>query len=96
MPGKLMDDGKDPDLFEHFSNVAQRIGIYTIFDYASIVRHLVNTWKVPTLALAGNAAAAQEWLCGHAEQVESNGERATAEAAKQPPAKFSWIHDRTV
>lgn len=39
MPGRLMFDGKDPDLFDHFSVVAQRSGVYTVRDYASIVRH---------------------------------------------------------
>src|SRR5688500_10159193 len=36
MPGRLMYDGKDPDLFEHFSLVAQRLGVYTVLDYAAI------------------------------------------------------------
>src|SRR3954471_15423903 len=32
MPGRLMTDGKDPDLFDHFATVAQRIGVYTVED----------------------------------------------------------------
>jgi acyl-[acyl-carrier-protein] desaturase len=46
MPGKLMYDGKDPDLFDHFSVIAQRTGVYTVRDYAAIVRHLVRTWDI--------------------------------------------------
>ena len=32
MPGKLMFDGKDPDLFNHFAIVAQRTCVYTVYD----------------------------------------------------------------
>src|SRR5947207_1473097 len=49
MPGKLMFDGKDPDLFDHFAAVAQRTGIYTIRDYASITDHLLKTWNIAGL-----------------------------------------------
>jgi acyl-[acyl-carrier-protein] desaturase len=82
-------------LFEHFASVAQRLKVYTAFDYASIVRHLVATWKVPTRSVSGKAAAAQEFLCRQAERLESLADYVGAEAAKQPPTKFSWIHDRT-
>jgi acyl-[acyl-carrier-protein] desaturase len=96
MPGRLMDDGKDPDLFEHFSTVAQRLGVYTVYDYAQIVRHLVSTWKIATRSLAGKAAAAQEFLCNQAERLESIAEEVAAEVAKRPPCQFSWIYDRMV
>lgn len=33
MPGHLMHDGRDPQLFTHFSAVSQRIGVYTVSDY---------------------------------------------------------------
>ncbi len=56
MPGRLMFDGKDPDLFDHFAGVAQRLGVYTAADYARIVEHLVATWKVAARAVSGKAA----------------------------------------
>src|SRR5438105_2128653 len=71
MPGRLMNDGKDPDLFDHFATVAQRIGVYTVEDYASIVEHLVKTWDVAHRAVSGKAARAQEFLCKHAEKCRS-------------------------
>lgn len=94
MPGRLMNDGKDPDLFDHFASVAQRMKVYTVYDYAAIIRHLVNTWKVPALTVTGKAAAAQEWLCRQAERMESVAEMVSEDAARQPPTKFAWIHDR--
>jgi acyl-[acyl-carrier-protein] desaturase len=94
MPGRLMSDGKDPDLFDHFAAVAQRLGVYTVHDYAQIIRHLVATWKIASLRLTGKAAAAQESLCAQAERIESVADSVAEEAARQPPARFSWVHDR--
>lgn len=96
MPGKLMFDGKDPDLFEHFSAVAQRIGVYTARDYASILRHLVNTWNVASLSLSGAAAAAQEILCAQAEKIESMVESIMEAVLREPARPFTWVRDRMV
>jgi acyl-[acyl-carrier-protein] desaturase len=95
MPGKLMYDGKDPDLFEHFAATAQRLGVYTVHDYAGIVRHLVDAWKIGHRSLSGKAAKAQDWLCGQAERLESLAEMVADDIAKRPLVPFSWIHGRT-
>ena len=95
MPGRLMFDGKDPDLFDHFSVVAQRLGVYTVADYVSITRHLVDTWDVGARSVTGKAARSQEFLCKHAERIESQAERAAERLAAEPRYPFSWIHDRT-
>ena len=94
MPGALMNDGKDLDLFDHFAAVAQRLSVYTVLDYASIIRHLVATWKIETRSLTGRAASAQDFLCVQAERFESLAEAVMETTAKQPPTKFSWIYDR--
>ena len=94
MPGRLMYDGKDPDLFDHFSVVAQRLGVYTVMDYAGIVRHLVDAWDIAGRSVSGKAARAQEFLCKHAEKVESMAEAVAERVAKEPLVPFSWIHDR--
>lgn len=95
MPGKLMYDGKDPDLFDHFSVVAQRMGVYTVHDYAGIVRHLVDTWSIADRPLTGKAARAQAFLCSHAEQIESRAEGVAERIEQEPRMPFSWIHNRT-
>jgi acyl-[acyl-carrier-protein] desaturase len=94
MPGKLMDDGKDPDLFEHFADVAQRRGVYTVQDYAQIIEHLVTRWKIADLSVSGTAAKAQNYLCRQAERYSRLGEEMAARASARPPVKFSWIYDR--
>ena len=50
MPAHLMYDGQDDNLFEHFSTVAQRLGVYTAKDYADILEFLVERWNVETLS----------------------------------------------
>nr|GFB37791.1 stearoyl-ACP desaturase-like protein 3 [Tanacetum cinerariifolium] len=46
MPAHLMYDGRDDNLFEHFSAVAQSLGVYTAKDHADILEFLVGRWKV--------------------------------------------------
>jgi acyl-[acyl-carrier-protein] desaturase len=88
MPGRLMFDGKDPDLFEHFANV------YTIHDYISIIRHLVTHWKIGTLSVTGKAAAAQDFLCAQGDRLESLSESVIDHVKRQPTVSFSWVNDR--
>ena len=90
MPGRLMYDGKDPDLFDHFSVVAQRLGVYTVRDYADIVRHLVDTWKIGARSVSGKAARAQEFLCKHAERIDAQAEKAASRLAEESRVPVSW------
>jgi len=94
MPGRLMFDGKDPDLFDHFSIVAQRIGVYTVRDYAGIVRHLVDKWALADLQVTGKAARMQDYLCRHAERIEMLADEVERRIAAEPRVPFAWIHDR--
>jgi len=96
MPGRFMDDGSDPDLFDHLEIVAQRIGVYTVHDYASIIEHLVKAWNIAGRAVTGEAARAQDELCRTAERYVRLAGRTAAAIAKQPPRAFSWIRDRNV
>jgi len=32
MPGRFMDDGRDPDMVDHFAIIAERINVYTVRD----------------------------------------------------------------
>ncbi|AWW30479.1 acyl-ACP desaturase [Echinicola strongylocentroti] len=66
MPAVLMGKGgSNPTLFDQFSAITQKIGVYTGWDYARIIDHLVKLWKIETLTgLEGPAAKAQEYLSG--------------------------------
>lgn len=37
MPAELMSDPINPNLYDDFSRVAQKIGVYTAVDYANII-----------------------------------------------------------
>lgn len=93
MPAILMYDGKTSDLFSKFSAVAQSIGVYTARDYADIIDHLVNRWKISALqGLSGAAAEAQDYLCGLGDRYRRLADRISFSGTE----KFSWIFDREV
>ncbi|WP_186753593.1 acyl-ACP desaturase [Echinicola salinicaeni] len=66
MPAVLMGKGgNNPTLFDQFSAITQKIGVYTGWDYARIIDHLVKLWKIESVTgLEGAAAKAQEYLSG--------------------------------
>lgn len=95
MPAALMTDGQDPDIYDKFTTVAQKIGVYTSRDYADIIEHLVARWNVPKLTgLGGEAARAQDYLGGLAERYRKLADRVEKRLAKESPAQFSWIFNR--
>src|SRR5205823_2666444 len=103
MPGRLMYDGKDPDLFDHFAVVAQRSSVYTVHDYAAIIEHLVKTWNVANRQLAdiahpevGAARRAQDWLCRQSEKYLRHADEIAQSLQAQPSVPFSWVNGRKV
>ncbi len=88
MPAILMDNSPADNLFTRFSAITQKTGIYTTFDYAAIIKHLTQLWKVETLTgLSGYAARAQEYLSNLAERY-----RRIAERMKEPEVvKLAWL-----
>ncbi|TVU46527.1 hypothetical protein EJB05_06068 [Eragrostis curvula] len=108
MPGQLMGDnagGEDGgagagSLFDRFSAVAQRAGVYTASDYGDLVEHFVRRWRVAELGdgLSGEGRRAQEYVCGLAPKIRRMEELAHRRAARGEPARasFSWIFDRSV
>ncbi|GBG84496.1 hypothetical protein CBR_g38778 [Chara braunii] len=99
MPAHLMYDGESQTLFDDFSAVAQRLGVYTAADYASILQHLVKRWKVENIpGLSGEAAKAQDFVCKLPSRIVRLAERAESKRAKDElkTARFSWVHNREV
>lgn len=77
MPAVLMDksDGS-PSLFVDFSAITQKIGVYTTWDYARIIEHLVSIWKIETLSgLKDGAARAQDYLSTLANRYKKIADR---------------------
>ena len=51
------------DSFEHFSNAAQRLNIYTSQDYIDIMSRLLKYWKIDQITdLTGEAERARDYL----------------------------------
>ncbi|KAJ0972107.1 hypothetical protein J5N97_020066 [Dioscorea zingiberensis] len=101
MPAHLMSDGQDPHLFEHFSAVAQRLGVYTAGDYADILEFLVGKWKLDSIeGLSAAGRRAQDFVCRLPARIrkmqERADERAKVAAAAPQRVKFSWIFNKEV
>ncbi|KAL3523274.1 hypothetical protein ACH5RR_016108 [Cinchona calisaya] len=97
MPAHLMYDGRDENLFEHFSAVAQRLGVYTAKDYADILEFLVRRWNVEKLTgLSGEGRKAQDYVCGLAPRIRKLEERAQARAKQASTVPFSWVFGKEI
>lgn len=97
MPAHLMFDGRNDNLFEHFSAVAQRLGVYTAKDYADILEFLVGRWKVGDLTgLSCEGRKAQDFVCTLVPRIRRIEERAQGRAKQGGTMRFSWIYDREV
>lgn len=100
MPAELMTDGSDPDLYENFSNVAQRLGVYTALDYADIIDHLVKQWDLENLeGLSSSGEKERDYLCKLPTRYRKLAERSMNKAKKAtedeiPMKSFNWIYGR--
>jgi acyl-[acyl-carrier-protein] desaturase len=73
--------------------VAQKTGVYTATDYASIIAALVAEWKVAGLkGLSAVAEEAQDFLCGLSARYQRLAERIRFAGSE----RFSWIYDREI
>ncbi|XP_068646770.1 stearoyl-[acyl-carrier-protein] 9-desaturase, chloroplastic-like [Aristolochia californica] len=99
MPAHLMYDGRDDNLFDHFSAVAQRIGVYTGRDYSDILEFLVRRWNVEKVTgLSAEGRKAQEYVCNLEPRIRRIVERTEAKSRGKNTAviPFSWVFDRQV
>ncbi len=96
MPARRMDDGGDGDVFSNFAVVAQRLEVYTMRDYADIIAHLVDFWRVGHCKVSGEAARAQDYVCGLSEKYAAKAERFQEIARELPAEPFNWIFRRQV
>ncbi|CAD6218604.1 unnamed protein product [Miscanthus lutarioriparius] len=99
MPGERMTDGRDDNLFDRFSTVAQRAGVYTAADYGDMVEHFVRRWKVAELeGLSGEGRRAQDYVCGLPRKIRRMEELAHDRTAQKEAqsVRISWVFDRPV
>ncbi len=89
MPAVLMGEGgKQPNLYKDFSEITQKVGIYTGWDYARIIEHLVSLWKIEALTgLDAAAAKAQDYLSNLADRYMRLADRMKA----PDEIKLAWL-----
>jgi acyl-[acyl-carrier-protein] desaturase len=83
-------DGTKPGLFGHFSDAAQRIGVYTTEDYIDIMESLLKEWQIDTMTgLDGAAEKARDYVMKLPDRM-----RRIAERMRIPELEyqFSWIN----
>ncbi|AFL83358.1 Fatty acid desaturase [Belliella baltica DSM 15883] len=80
MPAVLMGKGSpNPSLFDQFSAITQKIGVYTGWDYARIIDHLVKLWDIEKLTgLNDVASKAQDYLANLGERYMKVADRMKA------------------
>jgi acyl-[acyl-carrier-protein] desaturase len=100
MPAELMTDGIDKDLYENFSNTAQRLNVYTAIDYAEIIDHLVKIWDLENLeGLSSEGEKERDYLCKLPKRYKKLAERSMNRKVKAtedvvPTKSFNWIYGR--
>ncbi len=92
MPARLMNDGENSSIFEDYSSLAQKLGVYTSLDYADIEEELVENWDIAHIPnCRGESAQAQEYLCSFPDRIRKLANRKTI---APPKNKFSWVFNR--
>ena len=101
MPAEQMTDGINSNLYDDFSAVAQKLGVYTAIDYADIIGHLVKRWDLENIeGLSSEAEKERDYICKLPERYRKLAERSMNKKKKvseeEPERSFSWIYGRTV
>ena len=77
------------EAFENFSNAAQRLGVYTTYDYIDILRKLNVYWEIDKMTnLTDQAEKARDYLMHLPDRMTRIAERI---AIPQDPHKFKWV-----
>ncbi|RWR74627.1 stearoyl-acyl-carrier-protein 9-desaturase, chloroplastic [Cinnamomum micranthum f. kanehirae] len=100
MPGCLMYDGEDGNLFDHYSTVAQQTEVYTANVNVESIEFSVERWNMDKVAagLSGEGRKAQDYICNLSPKLRKLVERSKAKAKGKasPLVAFSWIFNRQV
>ena len=76
--------------FSHFSDAAQRLGVYTTIDYTDILESLIEEWKIAAITGLNDAAEkARDYLMVLPSRFRRIAERATIKAPLD--YEFNWI-----
>jgi acyl-[acyl-carrier-protein] desaturase len=82
--------GAKGSLFDQFSVVAQRTGVYTGFDYVDILKKLNNMWEIDKITgLTQEAERARDWLLKLPVRMQRITERMVVPDTKY---NFKWMN----
>ena len=77
------------ELFDHFSNTAQRIGVYTSQDYIDILESLLEDWDIQNVrSLNENAEKARDYLMALPDRLKRISARIRIPEESYP---FAWV-----
>lgn len=98
MPAHLMYDGENNNLWNEFSGVAEKIGVYTAHDYANIMEHCNKHWNIADMTFKGDAGKSQEYVLKLPDRIRKLAAMADRRKKKAEPkeARISWIFNRPV
>lgn len=76
--------------WSHFSDAAQRIGVYTSMDYTNIMESLIKEWKIGDICgLTGAAEKGRDYLMALPDRFRKISERSSIKAPLD--YRFNWI-----
>merc|ERR1719420_1360275 len=98
MPAHLMYDGENKNLWNEFSGVAERLGVYTAFDYADIMDHCNTHWGIAERTFKGDAGKSQEYVLKLPNRIRKLAEMAERRKKKkaESESRLSWVFNRPV
>ena len=77
------------EAFENFSNAAQRLGVYTTYDYIDILRKLNEYWQIDKFtSLTDDAEKARDYLMALPDRMTRIASRI---AVPQDQHQFKWV-----
>lgn len=92
MPAMYMRESANAagDTFRKFEAVAERTGVYTVFDYIGIIEHLLEAWQAGAkTGLSPEAEAAQDYVCRLPGRHRRIAER--RKPRSEEPLEFTWL-----
>jgi acyl-[acyl-carrier-protein] desaturase len=77
------------ELFKHFSDAAQRIGVYTTIDYIDILENLLKQWNIDKIRdLNDSAEKARDYLMNLPQRLKRISDRIKI---PEKQYEFSWV-----
>ena len=92
MPARLLRESGEPqgEAFTHFSDAAQRLGVYTAIDYVDILKELLLEWKVESVRELNEAGErARDYLVRLPDRLLRLADRMKI---PEKSYSFKWIH----